>query len=325
MDTLDTTILEFDIETYSIRQLTPDELEINPENNKIYWIHCNTSKRDSFELLTKKMNLPEEIIQLCSEGDNLPRLIDSVDSLTIKIQGLHSTEFIDNTEVVFTNLIVHLTHKFCFTASSDYIPALFEFLKSTPKTIRYAKTPCFILFLICDNAINDYSKILFDVELVTEQMDIGIRTTHQNIYNKIISVKQQVMRLKHNTIAMREILVRISDRQLSVISNQCRSSLHNLSNHCNMVVNEGDSIREMLNGLLAQIDNALMQTMNQTMRVLTAFAAIFLPLSLITGIYGMNFQWIPELHWKYGYFYALGLLVVCACVLLCIFKKNKWF
>jgi len=126
-------------------------------------------------------------------------------------------------------------------------------------------------------------------------------------------------------MASREILMRISGRSIAVISDACRTSLYNLSNHSHMVVHEADSIRDMLNSLLDEIENMLMQKLNETMRVLTAFAAIFLPLTLITGIYGMNFRWIPELNWTYGYFWALGLLVVCAGSLLFLFKKKKWF
>lgn len=133
------------------------------------------------------------------------------------------------------------------------------------------------------------------------------------------------MKVKRYTIAIREILMRITSRNILVISEQCRTSLYNLSNHCHLIVNEIDSLRDMLNGLLGQIDNQLMQNMNETMKVLTAFAAIFLPLSLITGIYGMNFYWMPELGWKYGYFGALGLIVLCALLLFLIFRKKKWF
>ena len=68
-----------------------------------------------------------------------------------------------------------------------------------------------------------------------------------------------------------------------------------------------------------------MQKMNESIRILTAFASIFLPLTLITGIYGMNFRRIPELSWTYGYFYALSLIVICAGALLYLFKKMKWF
>ena len=68
-----------------------------------------------------------------------------------------------------------------------------------------------------------------------------------------------------------------------------------------------------------------MQKLNQSIKVLTAISMIFLPLTLIAGIYGMNFHWIPELQWRYGYFYALALMITCAGIILIIFKNMKWF
>ena len=193
------------------------------------------------------------------------------------------------------------------------------------KSIRYAKTPCFILFLILEGIVNDYAKVLFNFELIAEQFDIRTYKTHKNIYRKIMEVKLHVMKVKRYNIAVREILTRISGRQIVVVSEQCRSSLYNLSNHAHMIVHESDSIRDVLNGLLDSIENSLMQKMNESIRILTAFASIFLPLTLITGIYGMNFRWIPELNWKYGYFSALILILVCGISLFILFKKKKWF
>lgn len=198
-------------------------------------------------------------------------------------------------------------------------------LKSCPKSLPYAKTSCFLLFLLLEGVINDYAKIHLAYEELADQLDAQIRTPNKNTYSQVLELKHGVMKVKRYTIAIREILMRITSRNILVISEQCRTSLYNLSNHCHLIVNEIDSLRDMLNGLLGQIDNQLMQNMNETMKVLTAFAAIFLPLSLITGIYGMNFYWMPELGWKYGYFWALGLIVLCALLLFLIFRKKKWF
>jgi magnesium/cobalt transport protein CorA len=192
--------------------------------------------------------------------------------------------------------------------------------------VRHAKTTCFILFLILDNLVNQYSQILFRYELIAEKLDYKIiHRTKQNIYDKVNMIKEQIIKIKRGIIGLREIVIRLSGRKISVISNECRSSLLNLSGHSHMVVHECDSIREILNGLLGQIENALIQKMNKTMKILTSFAAIFLPLTLIAGIYGMNFRFMPELEWQYGYFLVLGSMVFCAGLLLYIFKKNDWF
>lgn len=328
MAVLGSIAIEFDLTHRTFKEVPLDELEIDLRNKKkIYWVHSNLNQQDIFKKLVNKLQLPDDVVELCNQEDTMPKLIDNDEAITTQIQGLLSTELSEehHNETHFANLIIHLTSNFCFTAASEEIPALLEFIKSFSKAIRYAQTPCFILFLIFDNVVNEYARILFNFEVVADQMDLRVRAIHNNIYNEVMEIKQEVMKVKRYTIAAREILMRLSGRKISVISEQCRVSLYNLSNHSHMVVHEADSIRDILNGLLDQIDNTLMQKMSETMKVLTAVAAIFLPLTLITGIYGMNFRWIPELSWKYGYFWALGLIVVCGATMLYIFKKMKWF
>lgn len=326
MATLNSTAIEFDVITHQFKEIAIDDIVINQKNlNKIYWIHCNLHQQTVFTHLIKLLNLPEEVVEFCKQEAAIHQVVDNDQAITILTQSVVTPELLAHAKLEFSNLVLHLTPQFCFTASSEPLSCLLEFIKSTPKTVKYAKTPCFILFLIFDDIINDYSKILFNLELLADQMDVKVRTMHRNIYNKVMDVKQQVMRIKHYVVSVREILMRLSTRKIAAISEQCQSSLHNLSTHTHMVANESDSIRDILNGLLDQIDNNLMQDMNKSIRVLTAFAAIFLPLTLITGIYGMNFMWMPELKWQYGYAWALGLILVCGIVLFYIFKKKKWF
>ncbi len=326
MTSLHTIIVEFDVVERSHRTITPDEFhqgELDP--TKIYWIHASLTSNGEFKRVAKKINLPEETIKLCLNKTTLPKLIDTDQKLTLKFQCLKEKEFNRNKEEHFDNLIIHLTDQYCFTASKYALPALLEFQNHYNKAIKFAKTPCFILFLIMDNAVNDYAQFLFNYEIFTDQMDIKVRENHENIYNEVVAVKKRVMEIKRCTVAVREILMRLSGRKMSAISDDCRASLLNLFNQSQMIFHEIDSIRDMLNGLLSQIDYSLMHKMNETMRILTAFAAILLPLTLITGIYGMNFHHMPELTWKYGYYGALLLIVAVGFALFFMFKKFKWF
>lgn len=326
MDSLASVAVEFDLKHRSMKSMSIEELEINEkDDSKVYWVHGDLNQPELFNLIASKLQLPEDVLKLCEQQDSLPKLIDADESLTLQVQILADVELHRNKGPGYANLIMHLTHKFCFTASAEPSLALEEFFQSGKKGLRYAQTPCFILFLILDAAINDYAKILFNYEFMVEQLDIKIHKTHKNIYHKVMDVKLQVMKIKRYVISLREILMRISGRNISVVSDQCRTSLSNLSNHTHMIIHETDSIRDILNGLLDGIENSLMQKMNETMKILTAFAAIFLPLTLITGIYGMNFHWMPELEWKYGYFFALGAILICGVGLFLVFKIKKWF
>ncbi len=93
------------------------------------------------ERFIEKLHLPDDVIKSCNEEDTIPKIIDSEEALLIQIQCLLTTEIKNNEEVNFGNLIIYLTHHFCFTAASEPIPALSEFIESCNKALRYAKTP----------------------------------------------------------------------------------------------------------------------------------------------------------------------------------------
>lgn len=326
MALLDSIAVEFDLTDRSHRVIALDELHIDPnDKNRIYWIHSNLSQKQIFKKLALTLHLPDDVVSLCLQDDPMPKLIDHDEVLTINIQYLLSTDLNHHEEVEFANMILHLTDQFCFTATAESPEVLHEFMRAYPKALRYAKTPCFVLFLVLDSIVNDYAKILFNFDVLTDQMDFSTRSMQGDHYQRVMTVKQQVLKVKRYATAMREILMRVSGRSITVISDQCRAFLYNLSNHSHMLINEAESTRDMLNSMLDQIDNALMQKMNEIMKVLTSFAAILLPLTLIAGIYGMNFRDIPELQWKYGYWYALSLMIVVAGILFYFFKRKKWF
>lgn len=316
--------IEFNIVEHTAKEVALENITLNERSDIIYWVHCDLNDTQTFKKITQLLDLPSHVTALYDAENKLPAFIDEDDMITLRVESPLSTELLPQ-KFVLENLIIHLSKQFCFTASTASQPAIEDFFKHYSRFTRHAKTPCFILFLILDNVVNDYAKLLLNYELFIDELDAKIQNIDENIYQKVLDTKQDIMKIKRNVTSIREILLRISGRNISVISEQCSLSLRNLSNHVHLIIYETDSTREMLNDLLNQIDNALMQRLNQTMRVLTSFAAVFLPLTLVTGIYGMNFKWMPELYWKYGYFYALALLVGCAAILLFFFKKKKWF
>lgn len=316
--------IEFDLSKRTVSPLDLDTFSIDrAHSERIYWIHCYLEDTNTFAHISSALQLPEHVVALCNQTDGIPKLIDSHDSLTMQVECLISDP--ETKEINFGNLIIHLAGQFCLTASREHIPAVEHFAKTHPRAIKYAKTPCFILFLVLDDAINSYSEALLELDLQAEQLDLQIRELQDECYDLVVTEEKKVMKIKRYAAAIQDMLMRISGRKLPVISDQCRQSLSNLFDHSQMIVREADAVRDMLKGSLSQIDNVLMRKLNDSMRVLTAFASIFLPLTLIAGIYGMNFSWMPELHWKYGYFLALGMMAVCAGGLLYLFKKNKWF
>lgn len=326
MADMETVSVEFNLLEHSYQTIPLEEIPLQPQDtNKIYWIHCNLHQQDQLKKIIKQLSIPEDIIKLFKKKEAVPKLVDLGEAIGMCIQCLISAEVQKHHVTHFGNLIIYLTSHYCLTASYDDISAVKDFTHSYSRAINYAKTPCFILFLLLDNIINDYSGVLLHFELAADKIDFRMHGTHEHSFNTVMQTKKEIMKIKRHIVALRDILMRISGRKISAISEQCRLSLGNLFDHSLMIVSEADAIRDVLNSTLEQIDNALMHKMSESMKVLTAFAAILLPLSLIAGIYGMNFHWMPELKWKYGYFWALFLMFLVAAVLIYIFKKKKWF
>lgn len=319
-------IIEFDTAKKTAHAIALDAMPAEPQDNsKIYWIHCNPNDKECLQKVMQKLNVPEIVHAILEDNSTLPKLDEAENSLTIRVQATIGGIAKKVRDERYASVIMHLTQHYCLTIAADSVPAISDLKHNYEKATRYAKTPCFIIFLLMDNILNDYAQLLFDIETLADDMDINVRSTHRNIYRKVMRVKKQAIKTKRYASAIRDILMRISGRKINVVSENCRKSLMDLYNHSQAIVSESDAVREILNGLLDQIDNNIMHKMSETMTVLTAYATIFMPPTLITGIYGMNFHWIPELSWEYGYFYALGLMVCSGLVLFLIFKKLKWF
>jgi magnesium/cobalt transport protein CorA len=320
-------IVEFDISNHSSRLITIEDMVSLPADpNKLFWIHCDLNDAAFIALLTSKFPPPEIVFECLNDDSTMPIMRETDEYLTIKIQSPlgASSEKKKNRHHTFSTLVLHLTHHYCLTFASGHIPALQEFSNNYQKSISYAKTPCFILFLILDNVLNDYAEILYLFEANSDDMDFNARASHHASYRAVMNIKKELIRTKRYTAAIRDILMRVSGRKMNVVSEQCRRSLHDLYGHSQVIVSECDSVRELLNGLLEQIDNSLIHRMSESMKVLTAFAAIFMPLTLIAGIYGMNFNYMPELQWHFGYFFSLSLMFVVGMTLYLIFKHMKW-
>jgi magnesium transporter len=318
MSAIGSFVLEVDLSNRSTQYLDIETFTIDADNlNKIYWVHCDLSHADQLNKFKSKLQLTKDAINLCHKGHHITKILESEDFLTLQIQYLLSVGLRAERS---GNLLIHLTARYCFTATNSAFPVITALLESIANYVHYAQTPCFVLFIVLESLVSMNLDILYDLEIQSEQMDLNARGM---TYKEVANVKNHVMNVKRHSIALMNILMHISAREIQVVSEPCRTSLINILNNSRMVVNEADSVRELLNGTLGRIDNALMQQVNDAMKVLTGVATIFMPPTLIAGIYGMNFS-IPELKWHYGYLYSIMLMLFSGTVMFYYFKKKKW-
>ncbi|MDD3374296.1 MAG: magnesium/cobalt transporter CorA [Candidatus Omnitrophica bacterium] len=183
----------------------------------------------------------------------------------------------------------------------------------------------YLVYLLLDALVDHYFLVLEKlgdkIELledrILEKPDVHTPQEIHQLKRKIIFLRKQIW-------PMREVLSNLQRKDSKLIKKTSFVYLRDVYDHTIQVIDTIESFRDMLSGLHDIYLSTISNKMNEIMKVLTIFAAIFIPLTFIAGIYGMNFEFMPELKWPFGYAYALGLMLVVALSLLTYFKRNKW-
>jgi magnesium transporter len=130
--------------------------------------------------------------------------------------------------------------------------------------------------------------------------------------------------LRKSVWPLREVISRLERAESALIKESTGIFLRDVYDHTIQVVDTVETYRDMLSGMLDMYLSSVSNRMNEVMKVLTIIATIFIPLTFIAGIYGMNFRYMPELEWRPGYFAILGLMLAIAILMAIFFRKKKW-
>ena len=168
---------------------------------------------------------------------------------------------------------------------------------------------------------------------ITEKLDGEIQKAEDFVFknpnsvllNKIFDLKENVLILRRIIGPQRETMNFIARGGYDpIIPADLSIYFRDVSDLLARISDNLDTYRDMLTSALDGYVSSTSNKLNEIMKVLTIIATIMMPLTLITGIYGMNFRYIPEVQWRYGYFVVIGIMIFLACCMLLFFKKKKW-
>jgi magnesium transporter len=141
---------------------------------------------------------------------------------------------------------------------------------------------------------------------------------------KIQQIKRELIHIRRTISAMRELTSSILRSDTPMIDDRTQLYFRDVSDHVLRVSEAMESLRDMVSGLLDIYISSVSNKMNEIMKVLTVFASIFIPLTFLTGIYGMNFEYMPELKWKWAYPVLWVFMISIPVILLIYFRRKKW-
>ena len=187
------------------------------------------------------------------------------------------------------------------------------------------KSSDYLLYALLDSVVDHYFVVL---EILGERIDALEEELLENPSNETLSklhkIRRESLELRRSVYPLREVISKFEKIDESILHPDVRVFIRDLYDHTIQVIDTIEVMRESALALLDLYMNSVSNKMNEIMKVLTIMASIFIPLTFVAGIYGMNFQNMPELQWNYGYFGVWGVMILMVIGMLIYFKSKKW-
>lgn len=184
----------------------------------------------------------------------------------------------------------------------------------------------YLFFALMDAIIDHYFLIAEVLGNKIEALEDNLlnNNTDETMTREILTIKKEVLTIRRAVFPLREVLNRLEKTESALIPPHLKGYYRDLYDHSIQIIETVELYREMIHGLAEMHMSTMSNKMNRIMKVLTIIATIFIPLTFIVGVYGMNFDYMPELHYKYGYYGLWGGMFLLFLGMIWYFKRKKW-
>jgi magnesium transporter len=298
---------------------------------KTFWIELDHKTDEATRFLEQTLNIHLLAIEDVWNDVGLPKVEDFDDYVQVIVHGLRERDRASSdVPLELAELDILIGKNWLVTHAHDEkvcaVTPVQEELQRSAKLLK--KGPAWVAHALMDRLVDGYMPLVdrFDdqIEKIETYILQSSSRSDREVIPRIIRIKRSLQMLRRTTIYQREILLRLARAEFDEIPRDLVPFYRDVYDHFARVTELVDSYRELVSSLLEAQFSIQSNRMNEIMKRLTIISTIMLPLSLIAGIYGMNFEHMPELHWLYGYPYALGLMVVVATAIVVYFVKKRW-
>ena len=292
-------------------------------NKKPYWLDITMPKEEDLELLKEHFGFHPITIEDCTEKVKRSKIHDYVDYhfITVTASG-------DLSKGVFPYKNIHMFINKDFIITIHYnenrvIKKLIDEIKK--ETNSFSNGTDFIMYRILDEIVDQYfiltDKLENQIDILEEK---AMNHPVQQTVTEIMRTKKTIMRLRRIVSPIREVLNTLL-KHVDIIGETNRIYYSDLYDHILRIYDYIESEQEMITSCLELYSSQLSNSMNKEMKFLTIITTIMMPLTIITGLYGINFDNMPELHYKYGYFIVVFTMVFITIsqIVMIFFRKRK--
>jgi magnesium transporter len=288
-----------------------------PPESGFYWIDADL---EDLQVLQPLFHLHDLAVEDCLNDEEQRPKIEIYDNHYFIV--VNSIRF-DDEEIFLRSLNMFLFKNVIITVTKQKIheiravkPVLWE---------EEVHSPDRFLYHLIDLVVDNYFKVADRLEAKIEKLEEDILMhTKKSHLDEIVGIRSEILWLKKVLGPQREVIGILNKRELKLISDELQKYFGDIHENAIKITETFDTFRDLMGNLREAYQSSVANRANEIMRVFTAITTIFMPLTFITGIYGMNFDFLPGLHWQYGGAVSVISMVIIGVSMFYLFRKKNW-
>jgi magnesium transporter len=296
------------------------------DENTITWINLNgLNNTEQIEQLGQHYKLHPLIIEDIASTNQRPKVDEYDDYLFVVLKMLYFDKD-QQLKIEHVSFVLGSNYVLSFQESEgDVFDSIRDRLRTGKGRVRSLGAD-YLLYLFMDAIVDNYFSLIetFGDKIELLEDNLFDKNLENNITADIQILKREILRIRRAVYPLREVVNKLEKNENEFVHEKTSHYLRDLYDHIIQVSESIDIYREMIWGLMDMYMSTISNKMNEVMKVLTIMASIFIPLTFLAGIYGMNFENIPELKFQNGYYVLLGTMLLIFLGMIYYFKRKKW-
>jgi magnesium transporter len=321
------TVIDYDADHYEERTVTDIE-ECFPyrDTGTVTWINIDgLANIDVIGKIGNCFSIHPLTLEALLNTEQRPKIVDMETYIYLSLKMLSMKKESYDIKVEHVSIIIGPNYLISFQEDvGDVFDPVRERIRREGGRVRKSG-PDYLAYALIDDIVDNYFIVMEKIEERVEDLEeeLVVSATRESVW-KINRLKKDMIFLRKAVWPLREVITGLERAESPLIKESTHIYLRDVYDHTIQVIDTLETLRDMVSGMLDIYLSSLSYKMNEIMKVLTLIATIFIPLTFVAGVYGMNFRYMPELTWEYGYFTVWGVMIIMVVLMLFYFRKRQW-
>lgn len=299
--------------------------QVSSKTDTFHWIHVTGVHHISFMNQLKQIfNLDSLLMEDILNTDQRPKVEELEHCIFVLIKYVKNHQL---KNFSFDQVSFILTKNNLFTFSDDFPESFHHVVKKIEQASSQIRNNSldFLMYFLMDAIVDEYFVLIEHLHEVIDKADQNaIQASRESTLLQIQGLKREVKNIRKIVYPVQEVIYFLEKSKSPFFQRSTFRYLRDLAEHIHYISESIEGMKDSVNGMMELYLSNLNAKTNEIVKVLTLMSSIFIPLTFIVGVYGMNFKYMPELEWRYGYFFTWGIMLFSAIGMVTLFRYKKW-